>query len=43
MKISDLLCQNITVDVRIRRQLLQEFAVRAADGLSLRVDRSPYR
>jgi PTS system nitrogen regulatory IIA component len=46
MKISDLLSpKDVLVDVRTsnKRQLLQEFAVRAADGLGLRVDQvAPY-
>jgi len=46
MKISDLLSPtDVLIDVRAsnKRQLLQEFAVRAADGLGLRVDQvAPY-
>ena len=46
MKISDLLSPtDVMIDVRAsnKRQLLQEFAVRAADGLGLRVDQvAPY-
>ena len=46
MKISDLLSPNdVLVDVRTsnKRQLLQEFAARAADSLGLRVDQvAPY-
>jgi PTS system nitrogen regulatory IIA component len=46
MKISDLLSQkDVLVDVRTsnKRQLLQEFAARAADSLGLRVDQvAPY-
>jgi nitrogen PTS system EIIA component len=46
MKISDLLSpKDVLVDVWTsnKRQLLQEFAVRAADGLGLRVDQvAPY-
>jgi nitrogen PTS system EIIA component len=46
MKISDLLSPNdVLVDVRTsnKRQLLQEFAARAADSLDLRVDQvAPY-
>src|ERR1700692_3034924 len=46
MKISDLLSPtDVLIDVRAsnKRQLLQEFAVRTADGLGLRVDQvAPY-
>ena len=46
MKISDLLSQkDVLVDIRTwnKRQLLQEFAARAADSLGLRVDQvAPY-
>ena len=46
MKISDLLSpKDVLVDVRTsnKRQLLQEFAARAADSLGLRVDQvAPY-
>ena len=46
MKISDLLLpRDVLVDVRAsnKRQLLQEFAARAADSLGLRVDQvAPY-
>ena len=46
MKISNLLSpRDVLIDVRTsnKRQLLQEFAVRAADGLGLRVDQvAPY-
>src|ERR1700710_1006196 len=41
MKISDLLSPNdVMIDVRVskKRQLLQELAARAAEGLGLRVD-----